>query len=143
MLAKKFNLKSIVVERGDISLYRKQSLTKFSMRFCYKFSDIVWYRESYKDLDVKKQLEGQDEEDIEMLVDGIKEDNWSNNFQEWIGDNYDWSDLDDLEEFVDFNGFISDYVTDSSSYGIERFKDEFFDEKGRSEILEEYITKKI
>tara|TARA_B100000767_G_scaffold187475_1_gene174850 strand:+ start:3942 stop:4976 length:1035 start_codon:yes stop_codon:yes gene_type:complete len=56
MLAKKFNLKSIVVERGDISLYRKQSLTKFSMRFCYKFSDIVWYRESYKDLDVKKQL---------------------------------------------------------------------------------------
>jgi len=55
-LAKKFNLKSIVVERGDISLYRKQSLTKFSMRFCYRFSDIVWYRQSYKGLDVKKKL---------------------------------------------------------------------------------------
>ena len=53
----KFKLKSIIVERGDISLYKKEKfITKFSMRFCYKFSDFVWYRESYKDLDVKSQL---------------------------------------------------------------------------------------
>ena len=57
MLAKRFNLKSIVVERGDINLFRKFTFTKFSMRVCYRFSDIVWYRESYKDLDVRKQLE--------------------------------------------------------------------------------------
>lgn len=57
LIAKIFKLKSIIVERGDICLFRKQSFTKFSMRFCYRFSDIVWYRESYKDIDVKKTLE--------------------------------------------------------------------------------------
>ena len=57
MLAKKYDLKSIIVERGDIDPgFKKQSFTKLSMRVCYKFSDIVWYRESYKHLDVEKQL---------------------------------------------------------------------------------------
>jgi glycosyltransferase involved in cell wall biosynthesis len=56
MLAKKYDLKSIIVERGDIDGFKKQSFTKLSMRVCYKFSDIVWYRESYKHLNVEKQL---------------------------------------------------------------------------------------
>ena len=51
------NLKSIIVERGDICFYHlMNNLTKFSMKLCYKYSNIVWYRESYKDLDVEKQL---------------------------------------------------------------------------------------
>ena len=56
IISKAYKLKSLVVERGDISLYKEKFFTKFSMWFCYKFSDLVWYRESYKNLDVKKQL---------------------------------------------------------------------------------------
>ena len=56
IISKAYKLKSLVVERGDISLYKDKFFTKFSMRFCYKFSDLIWYRETYKDLDVKKQL---------------------------------------------------------------------------------------
>lgn len=57
LLAKVFRVKSITVDRGDICTYKNANIfTKFSMRFCYKYSDIVWYRESYSHLDVKKQL---------------------------------------------------------------------------------------
>ena len=49
IISKAYKLKSLVVERGDISLYKDKFFTKFSMRFCYKFSDLIWYRETYKD----------------------------------------------------------------------------------------------
>jgi len=58
ILAKLFQIKVICAERGDL-LYYKNKLeggydyfTKFSMRLCYRFSDIVWYREPY----MKKRL---------------------------------------------------------------------------------------
>jgi len=57
ILAKLCKKKTIIVERGDMCSYpRMNKMTQISMRICYKYSDIVWYRESYKDLDVKEQL---------------------------------------------------------------------------------------
>ena len=57
LIAKLFNLKSIIVERGGICLYNEVDIvTKFSMRICYRFSDIVWYRETYDNFDVEKKL---------------------------------------------------------------------------------------
>jgi glycosyltransferase involved in cell wall biosynthesis len=48
LLSKLFGQKVVVVERGDISCYeRYPALTKISMKFSYKCSDIVWYRELY------------------------------------------------------------------------------------------------
>ena len=50
LLAKKYHLKCICVERGDLLYYHKEGygfLTRFSMRLCYKYSDVVWYREPY------------------------------------------------------------------------------------------------
>ena len=59
LIAKLFKIKSIIVERGGICLYDKSDiLTKFSMRICYRFSDIVWYREIYDQFDIKKKLIG-------------------------------------------------------------------------------------
>ncbi|MBN8835557.1 MAG: hypothetical protein ABS68_00515 [Niastella sp. SCN 39-18] len=49
-LAKWFSLKTICAERGDLLYFKKGGydlLTRFSMYCCYKFSNIVWYREPY------------------------------------------------------------------------------------------------
>lgn len=49
--------KSTVVERGDLYYYDSLDfITKFSMRFCYKYSNLVWYRETYPDLNVEEKL---------------------------------------------------------------------------------------
>ncbi|WP_323668694.1 glycosyltransferase [Aliarcobacter butzleri] len=56
-LCRVFKIKTIAVERGDLLYYSKyDKLTQFSMRTVYKNSDIVWYRESYKNFDTKKEL---------------------------------------------------------------------------------------
>lgn len=50
ILAKLFAIKCICVERGDLLYYNKKGynrLTRFSMWYCYKFSDMVWYKEPY------------------------------------------------------------------------------------------------
>lgn len=57
LLCRVFKIKTIAVERGDLLYYsRYDKLTQFSMRTVYKNSDIVWYRESYKNFDTKKEL---------------------------------------------------------------------------------------
>lgn len=50
LLAKVYRQKCICVERGDLLYYHKKGyskLVRFSMWFCYKYSDIIWYREPY------------------------------------------------------------------------------------------------
>ena len=50
LLAKFFFIKTICGERGDLLYYNKNGyslMTRISMWFCYKLSDIVWYREIY------------------------------------------------------------------------------------------------
>lgn len=96
VIAKILNIKSIIVERGDICFYHLMNkFTKFSMRFCYKFSNIVWYRESYKDLDVEKQLKAWDTKKTYFIpnaapeINIVKQNNlnkylflWANRFLE-------------------------------------------------------------
>lgn len=56
LLSNFFSLKTICIERGDLLYYRKNGysvFTRFSMWFCYRFADIVWYRELY----MKQKLE--------------------------------------------------------------------------------------
>lgn len=56
LLAKLYGIKCICVERGDLLYYNKQGysmVTRFSMWFCYKFSDLIWYKEPY----MKKTLQ--------------------------------------------------------------------------------------
>jgi glycosyltransferase involved in cell wall biosynthesis len=50
LLAKLFSLKVICVERGDLCYLITggyDRLTRFSMRQCYRWSDLIWYREVY------------------------------------------------------------------------------------------------
>lgn len=50
LTGKLFGLKTICAERGDLGYYHPKGYSKFvrmSMRFCYKHSDIVWYRELF------------------------------------------------------------------------------------------------
>lgn len=50
LLAKMLALRVICVERGDLFYLRKDgydTITRFSMRLCYRYSDLIWYREVY------------------------------------------------------------------------------------------------
>lgn len=48
LLSKLFNLRSILVERGDIGFLNQYGMSfRLSALISYKFSDIVWYREFY------------------------------------------------------------------------------------------------
>ncbi|MEO7316266.1 MAG: glycosyltransferase [Ginsengibacter sp.] len=50
LAGKLFGIKSICAERGDLYYYcnKKYNIfTRFSMQFCYRYSDVVWYRELY------------------------------------------------------------------------------------------------
>ncbi len=50
LLAKQYHVPVICVERGDLLYYHSQGYPKavrFSMWFCYRFADVVWYREPY------------------------------------------------------------------------------------------------
>lgn len=56
-LAKWFSLKTICAERGDLLYYRKKGyhpLVKFSMYCCYRFANVVWYRELYMKPELEK-----------------------------------------------------------------------------------------
>ncbi len=56
-LAKWFSLKTICAERGDLLYYRKKGyhpLVKASMYLCYRFADVVWYRELYMKFELEK-----------------------------------------------------------------------------------------
>ena len=50
LAGKLYGIKSICVERGDLSYYCDKTynfITRFSMWFCYRFSNMVWYREVF------------------------------------------------------------------------------------------------
>ena len=50
LLAKILSLKVICVERGDLCYLisgRYDKLTRISMQLCYRWSDLIWYREVY------------------------------------------------------------------------------------------------
>ncbi len=56
-LAKWFSLKTICAERGDLLYFRKKDyhpLVKFSMYCCYRFADVIWYREIYMKSELEK-----------------------------------------------------------------------------------------
>ncbi len=73
LLAKLFNLKVIVVERGDI--FRRQrvdTLTRWSMDFCYQHADLVWYREFYPNMNVKDKLVSLGAKRVEFIHNSIE-----------------------------------------------------------------------
>ena len=56
-LAKWFSLKTICAERGDLLYFRKKDyhpLVKFSMYCCYRYADVIWYREIYMKSELEK-----------------------------------------------------------------------------------------
>lgn len=72
LLTKLFKIKSVIVERGGICLYDKSDIvTKFSMRTCYRFSDIVWYREKYDQFDIEKKLIGWGSKQLFFLPNAV------------------------------------------------------------------------
>lgn len=57
ILSKLFFLKTLCGERGDLLYYHQKGYslpTRVSMWFCYKFSDMVWYRELYMKAKLEK-----------------------------------------------------------------------------------------
>lgn len=57
ILAFLFRISTVCVERGDLLYFNKDGydiITRFSMWVCYKFSDIVWYRETYMEPILRK-----------------------------------------------------------------------------------------
>ncbi|MGX5659519.1 glycosyltransferase [Castellaniella ginsengisoli] len=57
--SKLFFNKVVIVERGDLYYYDQAGLvTRLSQRLCYKYADIVWYREYYPNVDVEEVLRG-------------------------------------------------------------------------------------
>ncbi|MBK8710529.1 MAG: glycosyltransferase [Niastella sp.] len=69
-LAKWFSLKTICAERGDLLYFNKGGydfFTRFSMYCCYKFSNIVWYREPY----MKEKLEKLRKKNLYFLHNAI------------------------------------------------------------------------
>ena len=48
LVCRAYGLKTITVERGDILAYSHSSIiTKISLSICYKYADLIWYREYY------------------------------------------------------------------------------------------------
>ncbi len=57
VFSKIFFNKVVIVERGDLYYYDKAGFaTKFSQRMCYRYADVVWYREYYPNIDVEAAL---------------------------------------------------------------------------------------
>lgn len=57
VFSKLFFNKVVIVERGDLYYYdRAGCATRFSQRMCYRYADIVWYREYYPNIDVEAAL---------------------------------------------------------------------------------------
>jgi glycosyltransferase involved in cell wall biosynthesis len=55
IISRLFGLKTLAVEWGDlINLNILPKMTKFSMKFCYRHADYVWYRELYMERLLKK-----------------------------------------------------------------------------------------
>lgn len=70
VLSRLFGLKTLCVERGDLLYYHKKgydALTRFSMYCCYRFSNMVWYRELY----MKARLEKIRKEGLYFLHNAI------------------------------------------------------------------------
>lgn len=50
LLSKLFGIHTICVERGDLLYFKPRGyslFTRISMWFCYKYADVIWYREPY------------------------------------------------------------------------------------------------
>jgi glycosyltransferase involved in cell wall biosynthesis len=50
LVAKFYKIRSICIERGNVLLFRQNGynrLSRFAMWLCYRFSDIIWYKEPY------------------------------------------------------------------------------------------------
>lgn len=57
IIAKIFLVKIIVVERGDLYYYDSAgAVARLSQRLCYRYADLVWYREYYPGMDVESRL---------------------------------------------------------------------------------------
>lgn len=112
--------------------------TEFNIENFMSEPDIKKYRNW---LGLKKDLESKSEDDIDDLIEMENENDWDKNFQEFIQDNYSYSDLDDLDYFYDWYDFVSDNITNSDMGEIDNFKEHFMSEKTEEGTLEEYITK--
>jgi len=77
LFSKLFKLKMITVERGDLLyLNRYPLITKLSMILCYKFSDVVWYKEFY----MKKILDKLKVKNTFFLHNSIKNTSYNTNY---------------------------------------------------------------
>ena len=114
--------------------------TEFNIEDFMSEPDIHKYRNW---LELKKDLESKSEDDIEEMVEMENENDWDKNFQEFIQNNYSYSDIGDLDYYYDFYDFVSDNITNSDCGEIDNFKEHFMSDKTEEGTLEEYITKTL
>ena len=114
--------------------------TEFNIEDFMKEPDIKIYRNWLK---IKKELEEKSEGEVDELVYSENEKSWENNFQDYIGSNYGWSDLDYIDDLYDFVDFVYDRITDPDDYSIDGFKDDFMGDKHEKETLSNYIENSL
>lgn len=112
--------------------------TEFKIEDFMSEPDIQKYRNW---LEVKKELEGFEETDVDDLVDEQLDDKWNYDWEGYIEENCDYRDFDPWD-YMEFNEFIERYL-DSSDYSLEGYKDDYKSNFSKTEILEEYIKDNV
>lgn len=112
--------------------------TEFNIEDFMSVPDITEYRNW---LEVKKELEGKNDEEISDVVNEELRDKWNYDWLDYVNSNCDWDDFD-VTDYMDFGEFIERYL-DPGDYELDGVRDDFYDSFTREEILEEYIKDNI
>ena len=114
--------------------------TEFNIEDFMSEPDIHKYRNW---LEVKKELEGKSEEDIDDLTGQSKSELWENGWVEYITDNYSPSDVVyDPFDYIEFDEFLYNHLH-SDSYDVSNIKDSFIENQDDKQILESIISERI
>lgn len=114
--------------------------TEFNIEDFMSEPDIHKYRNW---LEVKKELEGKSEEDIDDLTGQSKSELWENEWVEYITDNYSPSDVVyDPFDYIEFDEFLYNHL-DSSHYDVSNIKETFIENQDDKQILESIISERI
>lgn len=114
--------------------------TEFNIEDFMSEPDIQKYRNW---LEVKKEFEEKSEDEVDELVSSENEKSWERNFQDYITSNYYYDDIDNIDDIKNFSDFVYDYITDPDEYQIDRFKDDFLNDKDDKETLQEYLESRL
>lgn len=112
--------------------------TEFNIEDFMSVPDITKYRNW---LEVKKELEGKNDEEISDVVNEELQEKWNYDWCDYVNHNCDWDDFD-VTNYLDFSEFIERYL-DPSDYELDGVRDDFYDGFTREEILEDYIKDNI